>query len=271
MKRVILSFILVLSLTAPAIANDPKDNQKTQGVSSIVTGVTTAAASIPYLVECAVACVPCCLLGAAAGASSVASLAAGIQNFSAADDLESDGTLPNQFNSEGLLNQGSSFSERSIPLNRIKDAALQKMEQVNSMIDNIKSQGLVTDEMLANPEKFLTPEELAKFNAEKEKMMAEISDENSDSQEALQALLDNADAEGSQAENFQTASLAGASDGFSLASLNLESLLSPKDQGIQNSAPGYYGNVSLKSLRPESKLSLFERVSLKLKQEMKKS
>src|SRR3989338_4807557 len=38
-----------------------------------------------------------------------------------------------------------------------------------------------------------------------------------------------------------------------------------QNQGMENSAPGYYGNVPLQALNPHSKLSLFQRISLKMK------
>lgn len=266
----LFGLLLVLSLSTSVSANeDPKTNQITQAVQSGITSLTTGATAVGYWAACAETLGATCILAAAATVASMASGAASVQNIMDAKDLESEeggAALPDSFNSEGRF-PGSPTLGGGIPLNRIKDAVLQKIELAQSMMEEAKNKGLFSDEMLAHPEKFLTAEELAQFNAEKEKMMAGLengAEENRDPQEILQALLEESDSQG-----FQTASFtAETGSAFNLSSFNLESLLNPKDQGIQNSAPGYYGNVSLKSLRPESKLSLFERVSLKIKKVM---
>lgn len=270
MKRVILGILLVLSLSTSVKASDPKTNQITQSVTSGIASAGLGAIAVIYWAECAETFGATCILAAAATVGSVAAGAASVQNFADALEHESDeegGTEGDRFSSEGLLSERGRIPA-GIPLNIITDAELEKIELAKSMMEEAKREGRFSDEMLANPEKFLSAEELAKFNAEKGKIMAQLpealTEENGDSGE-------NFVAEDSESEGFQTASLAGGISLPSFDSFNLESLLSAKDQGIKNSAPGYYGNVSLKSLRPESKLSLFERVSLRLKKEMKKS
>ena len=48
------------------------------------------------------------------------------------------------------------------------------------------------------------------------------------------------------------------------AELDMDSFLKKLQFGMNHSAPGYYGNIRLETLKPESKQSLFERVSLKI-------
>lgn len=273
MKRLLLSLVLILSCNSALRAEDPKANQISQGISAVQGTVTAIGAAVAYFSECSATAIPACLLGALATTAGVAQVGIAVYSFVAADNLDSGGQamLPERFNSEGRLPSDNNFNHlQPIPVSTLKDAALQKVESAQAKLESIKAQGLISDEMIANPEKFLTPEDLAEFNAGKEKLTAELQEENGASQETLQVLLD-----GSESDGFQTASLTmndgGAfASGFGSLGLygDLDGLLGLKERGIQNSAPGYYGNVSLKSLRPESKMSLFERVSLKLKHEM---
>lgn len=278
MKRAMIKFLgkllgllLVLSLLTSAEASDPKTNQITQAGTAITGGVMAGALAIILWTQCGPENILSCILAGAATAAAGASLGTGVMSIANADELDSkeEGAALPDFNSEALSlgNPTLGGFGGQIPQNLIKDADLQKIEQAQLMMEEAKSQGKFSDEMLANPEKFLSAKELAQFNAEKEKIMAgEFSQENEDFQETLKTAL-----EESESQDLQTASLTVDSGTASFSSFNLDSFLNLKEKGIQNSAPGYYGNVSLKSLQPKSKLSLFERVSLKLKQEMKKS
>ncbi|MEK7790424.1 MAG: hypothetical protein AAB309_02225 [Deltaproteobacteria bacterium] len=216
-----------------------------------------------------------CAMGIMAYTAAAMQLGISGYSFATAGSLESDQETGSKdiFSSEKPLPTDDDFNklppiEPSEPdaSSLSREAVLKNMDKLKAQIEDLKNRGILTDEIIANPEKLLTPDQLAEFNAEKEKLMAGLEEKNGDSSsEALEALLEDSanggsESEGSQTAGFQTASLTSAFD-----SLNLEGLLGLKEKGIQNSAPGYYGNVSLKSLRPDSSMSLFERVSLKIK------
>ena len=137
-------------------------------------------------------------------------------------------------------------------------------EQLSQIESSLKADGIEDPkDFMDHPEKYISPEELEKFNQEKEKMTEELNtpmDEN----KAIQTLMANYDGERSiSSEGFSSQ---GGVFAPNFSSLDMNSFLgSFALDGMKNSAPGYYGNVSLKVLKPENKKSLFERVSLKLK------
>ncbi len=271
MKQVILSLMLVInffwSATTKARAeSDPKTNQMIQGAGSLVGAAMSSVVGVEHISVCSWTTIPDCVMGILAFTAAATQLGISGYSFATAGKLSSEkGTNSKDiFGSDKPLPTDVDFNhlpDSSDPTFATRDAILKNMDKIQARIDDLKSQGILTDEILANPEKLLTPDQLDGFNAEKEKLLAGLEEGNGNS---LEALL-----EGSESDGFQTASLTSQGGTFASGfdSLNLEGLLNLKEKGIQNSAPGYYGNVSLKSLRPESKMSLFERVSLKIKQE----
>jgi hypothetical protein len=283
MKRIsvmiILGLILVISVTTKARAegSDPKTNQMIQGAGSLVGAAMATIAGLGYIAPCmapppAQTGIPCAMM---VMAFTAATMQLGISgySFATAGSLSSEeGTNSTDiFGSKSALPPDGNFNhlpDSSDPTSTSREAVLKNMDKLQAQIEDLKSRGILTDEIIANPEKLLTPEQLDGFNAEKEKLMAELTEGNSDSELALETLFEGSESDGSAGGDpagggFQTASLTSP---FASAFDSIEGLLDLKKKGIQNSAPGYYGNVSLKSLRPESKMSLFERVSLKIKQ-----
>lgn len=288
MKQVIikywLSLIVVISLITAGITevraqSDPKTDQMIQGGASLTGASMSGVMAGIYLPTCFAVPITglTCAMGILAATSATTQVGIAAYSFATAGSLESDKETGSKdiFSSEKTLPTDDDFNkltpiEPSESNSVSRDDVLKNIDKINAQLKDLKDRGILTNEIIAHPEKLLAPEELAAFNAEKEKLMGGIEDDSDSSSQALQALLedaesgssDSADSQnaGSPTAGFQTASLTSAFD-----SLNLEGLLGLKEKGIQNSAPGYYGNVSLKSLLPESKLSLFERVSLKIK------
>ena len=141
-------------------------------------------------------------------------------------------------------------------------AALVQKEEIMEMLKNLENPaGPSLEEMANNPEKYLTPEEMAQYNEEKAKMETELeerlaSQDASDFDSYLSSL------------NFSSLGNQGGVFAPSFGEFKLDDFFKMTELGIENSAPGYYGNMKLESLKPHSKKSLFERVSDKIKKIM---
>lgn len=135
----------------------------------------------------------------------------------------------------------------------LKDTALAKKAEVEKRLQELLPSGVSLEDYVSHPQDYLTPEEMEELNREKEKMKAE-NDKNY--QKNLESML-----------GFDASSLE-AQGGLPSFNFNFDDFF--KSQFGNGEAEDFYGNVSLKVLKPDSKLSLFERVSRKLKEVWKK-
>lgn len=146
---------------------------------------------------------------------------------------------------------GRGSNPQTVNVPALKEEVDNKISEANQTIEKLKDRGFDVKDMSANPKKYgVNPKNI------------KTSSLDLTSQEDLR-LPANDSYEGSVLSDSSEYSIGDFSRAdFSKLTDLFDSLTQEK---LDNSAPGYYGNVPLSALNPGSKMSLFERVSQKIK------
>ena len=292
-KQILIAAIVSFSLAANALADtDPKTSNIVQGTISTVMGGIAISTGIMYLTVCLGSLdfnVAACLMSIGALAGGAGLLTSASMNFVEASKsdgnskgglsgLESAGVGGSQMFGDGSTltdfapqSRLSDLDQKTLALKEAVDAKLREAEdKLNAAQQKLIAQGIDPQNALEHPEKYLTPEQLAQYNAAKADMAEKIANakENFDSEAEMNQLL--AGYEGSSGYGDSIGNQGGVFAPH-MAELDMDSFLKKLQFGMKHSAPGYYGNIKLETLKPESKQSLFERVSLKIKDMMKEA
>lgn len=148
----------------------------------------------------------------------------------------------------GIAGSDSGLRNRALDL---KNEAIAKQNDLQQKLDSLLGpDGIEISDLANSPGKYLTPDEMSELSKTHEEPKNKEHSEDDPT-----------------TDSFLTAGFGNQGGVFVPSSglFNLDDLLSSQLRGMNLSAPGYYGNVQLKVLGPNSKKSLFERVSLKLK------
>ena len=270
MKR-ITAIIIMSLISTPLLAENPKTQNNVMGGVSIVGGAVSIGLGAAYTTAAAAAPAGSgALLAAQAAAAYVAGAGQIVAGGFALANAENLGggngvggvsfdapsmptsNIPASPSKGGGISNTSPYTPGKV--NQLRDLALAKQAEVKSSLEDFLGQnGPTIEELAAHPENYLSPEELAKLNDAKEKMKDEI--ESKTSEEMLKEFGN---------------SNANMADASSVPGFNFEDLMAQMNgmNGLNNPVEGYYGNVRLGMLKPDSKQSLFERVSVRIKKVM---
>lgn len=175
-----------------------------------------------------------------------------------------------------MSSSGVFVDNDTVDLGQLRDKVKETNSFAQAQLDGLKSKGINLDDIKTHPEKYLTKEQVAELKANPGKYGMDAGDISNDA--SSPAIAEAKDSKTNSSNmTFEIRGLASdrlfPSGSFEMPDFgNMEMFAGLFDysvqEGLKNSAPGYYGNVSLKSLDPKSKMSLFERVSLRLKKVM---
>ncbi len=268
MKRLLL--ILTLILSSKLYAADQKSMMYGQAAANVGASATTTIAGIEYLAVCTaggpLASVSCLESGLA---FTTAAVTAGAAVLSVVAAQEMDGSsgntpLPSSVNIRDLTTPDGDPIKTPGDLQRVAE---DQRSVANQKLADLKARGYDMEKFLAHPEAFgVSKEELKQMQSKVDQISSQGK-----SLEPEKTMSANTEEASSGTEYFRDIASADASVSVSeMEHFNFDTLFSSfmPNKALENSAPGYYGNVSLKVLNPASKLSLFERVSLKLKKLM---
>ena len=269
MKRAIL--VLTLFFSFNLYAEDQKAMMYGSAAASLAGSGMTTIAGLEYSTVCAAgetavvtaaaASIACWKAGLAYTTAALTAGMAGL-SFATAEDMDtSDGkaALPSSVNTHNVTTPSGAPVKTPADLRNAIDA---QKDLVNQKLADLKAQGYDMDKFLANPEAHGVSQEQLK------QMQAEVGQTGHKGESLeFEKSTKTAANEISYESNYSRDIASGDASGSGIESPNFDTLFSnlmPKGAS-ENSAPGYYGNVPLKVLNPGSKMTLFERVSSKLK------
>jgi len=271
----------------------PRELHYTNGVYGVYGAYQGGAAAVANGTKCtpAPATWGFCLMAVAEGAGSLASLYTSYTSFDNADAHDTSGSIPrptavtspdNFTVPQGAPVGGSpsglpttvKLPDFPVSTSVLKGKASEIEATVNTLFNDLRAKGIPVDDLLQNPEKHLSKEDIEKVKSE----VAQNQDQPKKSTEEMLDEMMKDDTSGSEnsdfnfSNDFRSIAFEGGImiDDFSGMDLpDFDKLFSQMfQQGIENSAPGYYGNIPLNVLNPKSKQSLFERVSVKIQKLM---
>lgn len=261
--------VLVFSSSTASPQSDPRTAQYMSGASNLIG----SAQSVAWAQTNSTACAACegicwsCVWVVTGYSSAGLSGAIAIKNFADATTLSTTG--------QSTFSPSSGIPvvpvvDKNPPVSPTKDD-IQKLSDTANNILNISQQGLddfknrgqlpldLNDPKLAEKLPPMTPEEKAALqNYENKKAKMEAMS----TQEKVNAILAG-DYASDSSRSIAGATIVSDTDGF--GSFDPSSLFNFGKEGAEDSSSGYYGNVPLKVLNPHSKMSLFERVSHRMK------
>lgn len=172
-----------------------------------------------------------------------------------------------------LASSGVFLEDNAVDLGQLRQVVKEKSSFAQSQIEGLSAKGINLDDIKAHPEKYLTQDQVAELKANPEKYGLDSGNTSGD--KANRAIAESKKDSKTDSSTFSFNFQNYDSDFGSRTMPDFNSLFGMAgmfdftvQEGLKNSAPGYYGNVSLKSLDPRSKLSLFERVTAKIKRSM---
>lgn len=262
MKRAII-ILLSLVFSSKLYAVDPKTFQYVSATQGVASGGMTTMAAIDYFSACGPTFGMACAKGALASLAALTSFTMAGLSLQQAEDMDG--------------NTGASLpSQITVPLPKTKDGTIptltvadlrktiaEKEAAAKQLLDQFKAKGYDAEKIIANPEAFgISKDQLKQMQSEV--AQAENKGNSLDSEEAMKTIFGDAytTALGTSTDVASVDASISMPEAFNMDAL-FGGLMSK--EATENSAPGYYGNVSLKVLNPTSKMSLFDRVSSKIK------
>ena len=273
MKRILL-IILTLVFSSKLYAQDQKAMMYGQATANLAGAGMTTVAGIGYQSPCnagesavvtaAAASLACWQAGLSYATAGLTTTMAGV-SIVYAETMDWSGgkaALPSTVNTRDLTAPNGAPVK---PPQDLRDIADAQKDLIDKKLKDLKAKGYDMEKFLANPEAFgVSKEQLKEMQSE----VAQIPSQGNslDSEKNMKTTRNELSSGADYSRDIATVDASGGSISGT-ENFNFDTVLSgfmPKGAS-ENSAPGYYGNVSLKVLNPTSKLSLFERVSLKLK------
>ena len=268
MKRGMIIFTIISGLSVQAFSGDQNSQAALQATMSL-TGAVTSYATGASLLNTTEPTAITKVLGASAIVAGTGQLGVGIASIAMKDKLQKNenigvssvddgrdlkGGLPSGPSHASPKPAGFSNPSYNSDLNKLRETALAKKTEGEAKAKEIFGDDISLEDMANHPENYLTSEEMKEYDKEKGKMKKEMESKNSE--DALKNLS-------------ELPELDASTNTFDpmLSGFNFDDLFSQMN-GLNNPVEGYYGNIKVGLLKPESKQSLFERVSHRIKKLM---
>lgn len=245
-------------------ASDPKKEQERQAMIQANSAGTTIADGISSLSSCSYTYGAGCIKGAveiAGGAAEAVMAGISLANAKKLDnnnltEITADSFPELKSTIESLCKRNPTVCNgKNIDTSALEKDLQRRIAEAKKALADARAKGIDVDDILAHPEKY-DAENIMKNAKNSSDIDKELNDKNS--QESDRSLA-------SEEVTEQSSEKEKSKDDFDFDfSKFLAFFDSYKSENQDLSAPGYYGNVSLKTLDPSNKKSLFERVSIKI-------